>query len=122
LLPDANFSIRIRQGGLRAQGRLCTGIEIPARATKDIDLTLSAGVIQTSTFGEQRLSLREHIQSYASRTLPDYFEYFIGSSTLDLEGAPEEGFRFRVAATMDGRVFANFHVGIGVGDATDPTR
>jgi hypothetical protein len=91
-----------------------------ARATKDIDLTLSSGVIQTSTFEEQRLRLREHIRSYASRTLPDFFEYFIGSSTLDLEGAPEGGFRFPVEATMDGRVFANFHVDIGVGDATDP--
>ncbi len=90
-----------------------------ARATKDIDLTLSSGVIQTSTFEEQRLRLREHIRSYSSRTLPDFFEYFIGSSTLDLEGAPEGGFRFPVEANMDGRVFANFHVDIGVGDATD---
>ncbi len=36
-----------------------------ARATKDIDLTLGSGVIQTSTFEEQRLRFREHLRSYA---------------------------------------------------------
>jgi hypothetical protein len=44
----------------------------------------------------------------------------IGSATLDLEGAPEGGFRFPVEAIMDGRRFARFYLDIGIGDPAEP--
>jgi hypothetical protein len=90
-----------------------------ARATKDIDLTLRSGIITAATVQDQRIALREHIRRFAGHALPDFFEFLIGTATLDLDGAPEGGFRFPVEATMDGQ-FAHFHVDIGVGDATEP--
>lgn len=91
-----------------------------ARATKDIDLTLRSGVLPSGALEEQRIALREHIRRFAIQQLPDFFEFLIGSATLDLDGAPEGGFRFPVGALMDGRRFARFHVDIGVGDAAEP--
>jgi hypothetical protein len=91
-----------------------------ARATKDIDLTLKSGVVPAVTVAEQRVLLREHIRRFAVQPLPDFFEFLIGTATLDLDGAPEGGFRFPVDATMDGRRFAHFHVDVGVGDPTEP--
>lgn len=91
-----------------------------ARATKDVDLTLKSGVIPAGTIEGQRIALREHIRRFAGQQLPDFFEFLIGTATLDLDGAPEGGFRFPVEAVMDGRRFARFHVDIGVGDATEP--
>jgi hypothetical protein len=90
------------------------------RATKDIDLTLSSGIIAAGTVEGQRIALREHIRRFAGQHLPDFFEFLIGMATLDLDGAPEGGFRFPVEAVLDGRRFARFHVDIGIGDATEP--
>lgn len=91
-----------------------------ARATKDVDLTLKSGVILPGTIEGQRIALREHIRRFAGQQLPDFFEFLIGTATLDLDGAPEGGFRFPVEAVMDGRRFARFHVDIGVGDSIEP--
>jgi hypothetical protein len=113
--PQSNSAGWILKGGYALELRF-----LHARATKDIDLTLGSGIITAATVQEQRIALREHIRRFAVQPLPDFFEFLIGTATLDLEGAPEGGFRFPVEATMDGRRFARFHVDIGVGDATEP--
>jgi hypothetical protein len=87
-----------------------------ARSTKDVDLTMRSGVVVAVTPETQRDALRKHLQQAASLRLPDFFEFLIRRATLDLEGAPDGGFRFPVEALMDGRTFTRFHVDIGIGD------
>jgi len=113
--PQSNSAGWVLKGGYALELRF-----LHARATKDIDLTLSSGIITAATVQDQRIALRDHIRRFAAHALPDFFEFLIGTATLDLDGAPEGGFRFPVDAVMDGRRFARFHVDIGVGDATEP--
>lgn len=113
--PQSNSAGWVLKGGYALELRF-----LHARATKDIDLTLRSGVITEATVQEQRIALREHIRRFAVQQLPDFFEFLIGTATLDLDGAPEGGFRFPVEAAMDGRRFAQFHVDIGVGDSVEP--
>jgi hypothetical protein len=40
----------------------------------------------------------------------------IGQPIMDLDAAPYGGARYPVQARMDGRVFAKFHVDVGIGD------
>lgn len=113
--PQSNSAGWVLKGGYALELRF-----LHARATKDIDMTLRSGIITAATVQDQRIALREHIRRFAVHALPDFFEFLIGTATLDLDGAPEGGFRFPVEATMDGRRFARFHVDIGVGDAIEP--
>ncbi|WP_052572379.1 nucleotidyl transferase AbiEii/AbiGii toxin family protein [Chthonomonas calidirosea] len=87
-----------------------------ARSTKDNDLTLRSGLLPTDASGTQRDRLRRRLQQSASIDLADFFEFFVQPATLDLEGAPVGGLRYPVEAVMDGRIFAKFHVDIGIGD------
>ena len=56
------------------------------------------------------------LQDSAAVQLNDYFEFLVGEPREELDGAPEGGSRYPVEARMDGRVFARFHVDIGIGD------
>jgi len=87
-----------------------------ARSTKDIDLTVRSAALPISASEGLRDGLRRHLQRSASVRLPDFFEFLIRPATLDLEGAPDGGLRFPVEAMMDGRIFAKFHIDIGIGD------
>lgn len=80
-----------------------------ARATKDIDL----GLREALGAGDALLSA---LRAAASRDLGDYFVFEWGEATLDLDGPPYGGSRFPVTARMDERVFAEFHVDVGIGD------
>jgi Nucleotidyl transferase AbiEii toxin, Type IV TA system len=87
-----------------------------SRSTVDIDLTLQrvpAGA--TNTSGTNRL-VREMLQSAAGKPLGDWFEYTIGLPIMDLTAAPYGGARYPVEARMDARIFARFHLDIGIGD------
>jgi len=86
-----------------------------ARATKDIDLTISMGAS-----GKHALvsgdSIRVLLQEPASSPLPDGFTFLIGQATLELDAAPQGGSHFPVQANMAGRTFARFSLDVGIGD------
>lgn len=87
-----------------------------ARTTKDIDLTLHDGTRLSKDPKERREQVRALLQEAAAMRMNDYFEFLIGEAREDLEGAPGGGSRYPVKAQMDGRVFATFHVDVGIGD------
>jgi hypothetical protein len=87
-----------------------------ARATRDIDLTLRA--LRASGQEESEavsVRLREELQELVMVDAGDWFVFEILLATLDIEAAPYGGARFPVIARMDGRIFARFHIDIGVG-------
>jgi hypothetical protein len=86
-----------------------------ARATKDIDLTLTASslVVDVNTGAEH---IRALLHEASSAQLPDGFIFLISESMLKLDAPPEGGSRFPVQATMAGRTFAKFHVDVGIGE------
>jgi predicted nucleotidyltransferase component of viral defense system len=87
-----------------------------ARTTKDIDLTLHDGTRLSKDPAKRREEVRGMLQEAAATRFDDYFEFLVGEAREDLEGAPEGGSRYPVAAQMDGRDFARFHVDVGIGD------
>ncbi len=85
-----------------------------ARATRDIDLALRQRFRATG----QALNLRvlKLLQTAAALPKSDFFSFMIGEPMMELDGAPYGGARYPVECRMDGRVFARFHVDVGVGD------
>jgi len=81
-----------------------------ARATKDIDLSLPAGV-------GGKGAVLQRLQDRAETDMGDYFSFAVGLPQMDLDGAPEGGSRYPVIASLAGRVFTKFHLDVGVGDA-----
>jgi hypothetical protein len=87
-----------------------------ARTTKDVDLTLP---IKSSVSGNPETAtqeLREEIQEAAAREIGDFFEANIGASQQEFGAPPEGGARFPVEVRLDYRIFAKFHLDVGVGD------
>jgi hypothetical protein len=80
-----------------------------ARATRDLDLGLSSGMLP----GDELL---ESLQNAAARNTGDFFVYAIGEPVMDLDGAPYGGSRHPVECSLDGRLFARFHLDVGMGD------
>jgi hypothetical protein len=80
-----------------------------ARTTRDLDLGLSSGMPP----GEQLL---ESLQTAAARDAGDFFVYAIGEPVMDLDGATYGGSRHPVECNLDGRLFARFHLDVGMGD------
>jgi hypothetical protein len=80
-----------------------------ARTTRDLDLGLGSGM----PLGEELL---EALQTAAARDTGDFFAYAIGEPMMDLDGAPYGGSRHPVECNLDGRLFARFHLDIGMGD------
>jgi len=62
-------------------------------------------------------ALREALADAAERDLGDWFAFAFGPATADLDGPPGGGARFPVDCRLDGRVFAQFHVDVALGDA-----
>lgn len=83
-----------------------------ARATTDVDLSVAS----RPAAADQIAELREHLLEAAARDLADFFVFRVGPASTELQGAPLGGARFPVEATVAGRVFARFHVDVGVGD------
>jgi hypothetical protein len=86
-----------------------------ARNTKDIDLSLPAGAAS-----EIKEHVLKRLQSRAGVDLGDFFMFTVGEPLLDLEAAPEGGYRYPVNATGAERTFAKFHLDVGIGDAVVP--
>lgn len=84
-----------------------------ARATKDIDLAVSAGEFKAVS---QIEAIRDEIQQAADRDLGDFLFFQIGRASTELQGAPDGGARYPVTALIAGRPFASFHLDVGIGD------
>ncbi|PCI31287.1 MAG: hypothetical protein COB53_13510 [Elusimicrobia bacterium] len=82
-----------------------------ARATKDLDLTLSE-TLGTTEERSLNNAIREALQRAADIDLSNFFVFTVGTIMQDLDGAPYGGARL----PMDGRTFVRFHIDVGVGD------
>ena len=80
-----------------------------ARTTRDLDLGLSPLTLSAG-------DLLAALQDAASRETGNFFIYHIGEPTMSLDGAPYGGSRHPVEANLDGRLFARFHLDVGMGD------
>ena len=87
-----------------------------ARSTVDIDLTLQRVVTAAIEGVDVNHAVREMLQSAVGYPLGDWFEYTIGSAMMDITAAPYGGARYPVEVYMDGRIFARFHLDVGIGD------
>jgi hypothetical protein len=87
-----------------------------ARSTVDIDLALQRAVSTAVGSAGTNQTVREILQAAASTPLGDWFEYIIGPAMLDITAAPYGGARYPVETNMGGRIFAKFHLDVGIGD------
>ncbi|MBZ5521195.1 MAG: nucleotidyl transferase AbiEii/AbiGii toxin family protein [Acidobacteriia bacterium] len=87
-----------------------------ARSTVDIDLTLLRVAATTTKSSDTNRVVREMLQGVADFSLGDWFEYTIGPPIMDLTAAPYGGGRYPIEARMDARIFARFHLDVGIGD------
>ncbi len=89
-----------------------------ARATKDVDLSLRSSFFTSDPdrSGRDEMILAG-LRERAALDSRDFFEFEVGESILKLDAALYGGARFPIEARVDGRVFAKFHVDVGIGDA-----
>lgn len=87
-----------------------------ARATRDLDLGVPDSALLAVSDTKIGVALREALADAAERDLGDWFAFAIGEVTADLDGPPGGGARYPVACWLDGRVFAQFHVDVALGD------
>jgi hypothetical protein len=87
-----------------------------ARTTVDIDLTLPISVNLPSEDAPANATVREMLQDVAGLDLGDWFVYSVGAPIMDLDAAPYGGARYPIECRMDGRIFARFHLDVGIGD------
>jgi hypothetical protein len=87
-----------------------------ARTTKDIDLTLHDGTKLSKDPNERREQVRGMLQEAVAKQMDDFFEFLVGESREDLDGASGGGSRYPVVARINVREFARFPVDVGIGD------
>jgi hypothetical protein len=87
-----------------------------ARTTKDIDLSLPELTLDTETSKEAIQKLWDDLQDAAARALGDHFVVRIGAPQQEFDAPPGGGARFPVEVLLDRRIFAKFHLDVGVGD------
>lgn len=88
-----------------------------ARGTRDLDIAIAVPSRIAPADAGQLEAIRERLQTEAARDLGDWFEFRIGAAMDDLDGAPYGGSRFPVEARLDARIFARYHLDVGLGDA-----
>jgi hypothetical protein len=87
-----------------------------ARTTKDIDLGLERSPASEDARPIAE-ALLEILQTAAANDLGDFFVFLIGEPTTDLDAAPYSGSRYPVDSLLAGRIFARFHLDVGIGDS-----
>jgi hypothetical protein len=90
--------------------------QMEARATKDLDLSLAEPNALASGGAAIEARLLEALQDAAERDVGDGFVVLIGEPRQQFDAPPEGGARFPVEVRLGGRVFATFHLDVGVGD------
>lgn len=86
-----------------------------ARTTKDVDLTVSLTVVGVKP--DFAVALRDRLQAAAEAELGDHLVFRIGAPRTELTNAPGGGARYPCEAILAGKVYAKFHIDVGVGDA-----
>ena len=81
-----------------------------ARTTRDLDFT-----VRSRPLGDGD-TLLDHLQARGAIEANDSFSFRVGQAMIELDAAPYGGARYPVEAIMAGRIFAKFHVDVGVGD------
>lgn len=112
LFSDDTTSPWIVKGGYGLEVRY----GMKARTTKDVDLTLPIKRPVSGNRDAAIQELREELQEAAARDIGDFFEINIGASQQEFDAPPEGGARFPVEVRLDHRIFAKFHLDVGVGD------
>ncbi len=87
-----------------------------ARSTRDLDLSVPYPQRLITGEGGAGMAVREALADAAERDLGDWFEFAIGPTMADLDGPPGGGARYPLDCRVDGRIFAQFHVDVGLGD------
>jgi hypothetical protein len=84
-----------------------------ARTTKDIDLsvTLVAGAAPGLA------AMRDKLQATVDVDVGDYLSFRIGTPKKELTNAPKGGGRYPCEAVLLGKIYAKFHIDVGIGDA-----
>jgi hypothetical protein len=85
-----------------------------ARTTKDIDLTF---VFVADAPGPVSPEMRDRLQAAAGIDLGDYLSFRIGVPKKELTNAPKGGGRYPCEAILVGKIYAKFHIDLGLGDA-----
>jgi len=86
-----------------------------ARTTKDVDLSVSLTVAGAEPdFGG---AFRDLLQEAADADLGDHLVFRIGAPRTELTNAPAGGARYPCEAVLVGKVYAKFHIDVGVGDS-----
>jgi hypothetical protein len=100
----------LRKGGFAMELRF----RPRARTTKDVDLSVP---LVGNTDGPKLTALREKLRDAVDVDLGDYLTFRIGEPKRELTNAPQGGARYPCDAVLVGKVYAKFHIDLGVGDA-----
>jgi Nucleotidyl transferase AbiEii toxin, Type IV TA system len=85
-----------------------------ARTTKDVDLSVPLAAVGAEP--DFPGSIRDRLQDAADTDLGDHMNYRIGVPRTELTNAPGGGARYPCTAVLAGKVYASFHIDLGVGD------
>lgn len=117
LFADGEGAPWIVKGGFALELRY----RMESRATKDLDLSLADPNALAPGAAALEARLLEALQDAAERDVGDAFVVVIGEPRQQFDAPPEGGARFPVEVRLDGRIFATFHLDIGIGDVlVDP--
>lgn len=87
-----------------------------ARTTKDVDLTLPESGPPADRPEKMIQKLWDDLQEAAAQDIADHFAVNVGAPQQEFDAPPGGGARFPVEVRLDGRVFAKFHLDVGVDD------
>lgn len=87
-----------------------------ARTTKDVDLTLPEAGSRADRPEKTIQKLWDDLQEAAARDIADHFVVNVGTPQQEFDAPPGGGARFPVEVSLDRRVFAKFHLDVGIGD------
>ena len=107
-LLKGGYALELR---LVYQARSTRNLDLSVPEPKRLDLSSEAEISQ-----ERADRLHECLQVAAERDLGDGFRFLIRAPRDELTGAPGGGVRCGVEARLVGRIFAQFHVDVGLGD------
>ncbi len=87
-----------------------------ARATRDLDIAIPAPAQIAPPNERQVEEIVETLQQAADKPLGDWFEYQLSEPLKELTTPPYGGATLLVTVLLDQRVFARFHLDVGLGD------
>lgn len=89
---------------------------LKARTTKDVDLALPLIGSRSDNPGGSIQKLWEDVQEAAAQDIGDHFTINVAAPRQEFDVPPGGGARFPVEVLLDRRVFAKFHLDVGIGD------